>query len=246
MYEDRSPESAPPSPAGGQPPLGILHLLVWTLGSALMFSLLRQSDGAELRPVSWGRSLVYLFYGLVYGGALGSLLLPPWRWWRRGVPFPEAPGHWLLLTNGLIALLLGLSLFLLPRPATTRVDLWLHAASTAAPAVLYLWGALAPRGGTAWALVLALLGTLHLLQALCLVLLAGTRPGGIELMAYDLFRLLQSYGTLAAGLLVIVASLADVYRRVGRDWLHWAGAFVELATIVWITFGVFGGLPVFL
>lgn len=244
------------SPAVGQPRLGVAHLLMWTLGSALMFSVHPLTGATSGQPITAGRGVVYLFYGLVYGAALAGLALPLVRRWRGGVPFPVQPGHWLLVTNGLIALLLCASIVLLQTPADMGRQLaslgWqmtLHAAATGPPAVIYLWGAIAVRGGRRWAVVLAVLGLLHLFQAACLGLLAtmaGGRATGLEILLFDVYRIVQSYGTLAAGFLVIGATLADVYRREDRDWLHLVGVFVEVATIVWITFGIFSQLPVLL
>lgn len=231
-----APEDPAPGPADTTR-LRIVHLLAWTVGSAIMLAALRHFDAtAGLEPQPW-RTAGLLFYGLVYGAALAGLLLPFSRYFWGGAAYPRQPGHWLLLTNGVIALVFcGVRAADL-LPLSQAVQLTLQALATAPPAAFYLWGAVASRDRARWIILLTMLGSLHVVQSLVLIWLAGSlaaRPTGLDVILIDLMGILQTHGTLAAGLLLVLAALLDVTRRETRDWLHWVGSGVELATIVWI------------
>jgi hypothetical protein len=262
--QSSSPPPPTPSPSPGPPPrpasrfpsdrtgrrnrLGIVHFLVWMLGSALMLAVFRQFDASVDGPLSALRAVVYTFYGLVYGAALAGLLIPFSRYLWGGAAYPAQPGHWLLVANGVIALVFCAVLALESLPASEPFSTALQAGATALPAAAYLWGSFASRDAPRWTVLLGTLAALHGVQALCLGLLAAMLNAStfdLEPVLVALVQTLQSYGTLAAGLLVLVASGFDISQRTCRDWLHWVGVVVELATIAWILFGVFGGLSVF-
>ncbi len=84
--------------AGLAPRLRIAHLLCWTAASALGFAAYRGIT-PSLGP---GSPRVYLgVYDSVMGLALGTILtgvgIMAYRRWRRGMPYPSLPGHWLLI-----------------------------------------------------------------------------------------------------------------------------------------------------
>ena len=92
------------------------------------------------------------------------LALPAARLIRGGKPFPSLPGHWLLLSNGVIAVLLCVSILMTRKSPPAEWRLIVYAVSTGIPSAVYLGGAVAAGGGGRWTVVLSVLGTLHLVQ----------------------------------------------------------------------------------
>src|SRR5262245_47816764 len=88
--------------------LTIAHLMLWTLGCAVALGFYREITLAQQRPD--GRfQIVMQVFGLLYcipaGARIGTVFLFAWMTWRGDRSFPTQPGHWLLLTEGVSALL---------------------------------------------------------------------------------------------------------------------------------------------
>jgi hypothetical protein len=89
--------------------LGIIHLLGWMLGCALVLAVLKAIGDYSNVPEQFvfRDRLVRLGFGLAYGTAFSGLGLFLWRWRTGRGPGPTQPGHWLLLFGG-IALIIDL------------------------------------------------------------------------------------------------------------------------------------------
>jgi len=106
---DSAPITLPPSersPPGSQfksdpeqPPLGIIHLMLWTACAAVCFSLASAFD-LEFEPTDGVEGIVLpVAHGVGTSAALAGLLLAAARR-RRGLPYPGQPGETLLLLLG--------------------------------------------------------------------------------------------------------------------------------------------------
>lgn len=96
------PEATPlPSPAA--PPLGIIHLMLWTAGSAVIlvgYQLINFVWGASQRELQLALAIGQVLHATVYGPAVGSLLI--WFGRRsRAIAFPAQAGEWLLIASGI-------------------------------------------------------------------------------------------------------------------------------------------------
>lgn len=80
------------------PRLGIVHLLVWTACVAVVLGLNRLI--LRDRPIEGTEGIWLLLVGISGGTALGGLVLYYARRYR-GLPFPVAPGDYLLVVHGI-------------------------------------------------------------------------------------------------------------------------------------------------
>ena len=174
-----------------------------------------------------------LFFSLMFGLALAGLALILWRRWARGQAFPEAPGHWLLLSVASLALVVG-SLTVLSTiyesrwPAMhARFPAW-HMTMIAGHltiAVVAVVFACLLRGSWWWKCALILPALLWLFIGLSVLssVLGNWRPW------FAASRMIGQVATGACvGVLVIVACYRERGRDQQRDWLHWLGVGVVL------------------
>lgn len=232
------------------PRLGIVHLLGWTLGVAVVLGIYRAAnafriqDGAAQPMSPWA-----LGFGLAYGTALGGLSLFLWRWWRGTGSGPTQPGHWLLVFAGL-----GFCLDLL--------------AMAAAEAIVYLWTGTID-GFRIWNLHQCLgwsLGAMVAFVVLCrlreatvgwivitsLLFVAMSMAAIQHIVSFVAFELgalgswtwLVPLGGKTIGVAVVLAAILTVEivdRRRGRarDWLHAGGILaVTLLSLAELTANV--------
>jgi hypothetical protein len=90
-----------PAEAERGPRLQTGHLLLWVVGCAVGFAVLRAIVPADLAT---GRQrLMLLSSNVVWGTAFGTVLtgcgLMAYRRWRGGARYPSRAGHWLLLRD---------------------------------------------------------------------------------------------------------------------------------------------------
>jgi hypothetical protein len=223
---------------GAQLRLGILDLLIWMAGVAVVLALYRAfTDWGEIDPEDLAvAKLRQLAMGLAYGIAVGSLGLLAWRRFVRGLPFPSQPGHWLLVLLALACALDGVTWQVVkltqyagwvregpdPRYYAQLSLMWLSVFVGSLIAMMR-WKKL---GHWRWlAVATALLGAASGLSHLVAGLLfyggmppAFPFPGGN--WPYFVAMWSRAYGTALC--LALVWIIAYVDRR-DRDWLHWVG-----------------------
>ncbi len=235
------PESAPPLDPP-QPRLGIIHLMAWTLGSALILALQRaldQKNGAAFANMQFAYHAVAALSAFARGAALGGLLLWVKRKLLGGAPFPVAPGHWLLLIGGVLAAIeaLGYGIMVTVQRWQERDFLNLNAYLTL-QWIVYLMGTVLLllayyfSRHTHWRVVFGgMAGMEFLLLGLAVVALiqvATSRFGWGGIWLFYLGRILITLN----GLLAIVGVIGDGISRTRRDWLHWTGLATCLSSVV--------------
>jgi len=200
--------AAQQKPAPKDPPLTVVHLLIWIAGCALYLGVMR----ILLEPQQLAAGAGYLILRSASAGAgLGGLLLLPARRWRH-TTFPRHPGEWILLAVGarFVLEVLTAALPLNANPALTA----------AVNACVLLPGALFLRGSHVWR------------AAFCLMVLAYALPPLAD------FSATLARWNLPAGwwqpyvawirTLVLMALLASAIAWDGRSgtrrpWSHWVG-----------------------
>jgi hypothetical protein len=227
-----------------QPPrnrLSIAHLMLWTLGSAIILAGFRafanqpQQDQGRLGTIL---SVFYLAYCLPLGAQVGSVAI--WALQRVRGPqiFPTQPGHWLLLIEGVSGLLswLGYAIVLgtaqlLSLETYGQGSLWLLAQipPLATALVLYIrsWRNFRHEGSL-WGLANLALVLQHLLILAPVALLALCEwfvgPSASAFYPYGPFEVQSRCCGPVSGLAVLLAGIADLRTRAAkRDYLHWAG-----------------------
>jgi hypothetical protein len=248
-----SPENELPP----QPRLQIIHLLLWTAGTAVVLATWREHfAGSDSRSAAQVLAMVgFLLQAPLAGAAVASLGVWAYRA-RKGRRFPVQPGEWMLVVHGVTALawavVLMLTRILFETPirldgATTLTFFWLLAASCVylicvflIEAGLYLTAAIRVRTAPAWRLFLACQGLRAFVNA------SRWASNGLD-TAFDLpeLILLERFAAMAANatvcvclVMLIIAVVRDWRRRTPRGWMHWVGVVTALVTtlisIAWI------------
>ena len=231
-----SPEPQPPRNR-----LSIAHLMLWTLGSAIILASFRafanqpQQDQGRLGMIL---SVFYLAYCLPLGAQVGSVAIWAMQRWRGTRIFPTQPGHWLLLIEGVSGLLswLGYAIVfgttnLLSLETYGQGSLWLLAQipPLTIALVLYVgsWRRFREEGGM-WGvtgLMLVLQHVVILTPAVVLVLAEWfLGPRSSDFYPYGPFEFQSRCCGPVSGIAVLIAGIADLSTRAAeRDYLHWAG-----------------------
>ena len=235
-FKPQQPEQAPR--------LGIVHLLGWMAGCAVVLAIYRgTTDWAKIDPEYRATLRLWqLAFGLLYGTALSGLGLLAWRRLRGQSTFPTMPGHWLLVLSGIGFLHDGLTSWIAGRILAHESlspygfsPYWLQQTLGWGGAALVGLGCCFVKGAPFHWRVFILLVTL--------VFFANALTHGLgaadQLSPLVLRRRLFSgswpyyYGPLArvvgettcVGMLPLLVWL-DARARLRRDWLHWTGAVV--------------------
>lgn len=230
--------SSPPAAVGGespfgyppQPPLGIGHLLLWTLGTAIALAL----------SSYWGKraeipqKLVQFFnvqqvlFSMPLGAMLGGLGIFVYRRLKGGPAFPTQPGHWLLLVYGVVYLCSWVAMDVLEASRA-----WLEAHGfefylcyawisggvdglAALGQMLACWRV--PERGR-WGWYFGLAAGFDVCTMLVLWLADWSSP----------YQAVHIGGSVILLLVLIAALTTDLWRRTGRDWLHWTGVGAVLS-----------------
>lgn len=247
------PPSKPPLPQPPlpQPPLSISHLMLWTLGSAIILSanrtLFQQEMPTEsLRVVEVVRSIVM---SILYGINLAALLVFLSRAIRWNGPLPREPGHWLLFNGGIAAIVSFLlyALFLWNRGGDWNITdrklglyyfivygiqfcLWLAAIVGLAGRRALLWQLL-------FAYQIVICGIAAAIGAWMLWESTGDSlgmslggPGFGWFLWWSQIQPWVEYVPTCVGICGL--ALWEFCRRERRDWLHYAGVTTEAAMLL--------------
>lgn len=233
-FEGVSSAEAPTPPApdpyqGGEPRLGIIHLLVWTACVAFLLGI-NQSFPSSFSPGDRANriSLAFGIQSLGAGAGLAGLLL--WGWRRyRGRAFPRYPGEYFLVAIGLtVALSVPFTIWFcfLAASVGTRGGLssamrmvtgWIWA-QTILFGIVYLAAAIRMKA-TRWRLVFLL----------CLGI-AIARRSDILLRLFPIFPTWLAL-SFAGDVFLGVALWLDWRQKLRYPWPHWLG----IAIIFWDT-----------
>ena len=249
-----SPDLLPPVLKQHDPPqprLGIIHLMAWTLGSAMILAIQRAFNQQNLSELPWIHQAAQLTLGIcnafIYGAAVGGVFLWMSRLVRGGPKFPVAAGHWLLLIQGCLALLSWACMGMLSLlqgfgelgfdSGNFRAFLIIWLVQKVVPILLWIAAAVLCSGPTYWRVAL---GVHAISDALCALLLSLAILSTFG--SNDLFDGVWAIGAvqlldLLPALAVLVAAVLDLAYGVRRDWLHWVGVAIIFAggivSILW-------------
>lgn len=237
--DDRVPPiNLPLEPSGPAQRLGIMHLMLWTLCSAVYLTAMRgihtlMSDMEGVYATHQEASS--LAQGIVSGAVLAGALSMTLARVRRGPPLLCQPGHWLLLVAAIFTLIIM---------ATMIVLLTLDQQIFSSHWYFFVLGAefLIPPLGYAiaakceqtlrWRILFAILATLTLTQSLFYIGI-GLSGGVIHPMISSWFGIATSLWMLGTPILALMILLVSIVERIGRqrrDWLHWLGVITFTAT----------------
>jgi len=222
--------------------LSILHLMLWTLGSAVILACFRAlSSRQEDLPdeTAWVLPLYHLGYSLTLGAQVGSVPLFAMRRVSGQGGFPAQPGHWLLLVEGVSALLMfaGYGLFVLGGGQLDPSRIYLYFAlqipNLTACTVGYGLACAATAKGSPWRLALGVCGLVHGVQCLLFAVSAVTAYSDQNgLPWYGIWELPQSCLGITLGIAILTASMADWRSNAQRDIFAWAGIATFIGNIL--------------
>jgi len=218
-----------------QPRLGIIHLMLWTAGTAVALTIDRVAqdlvpeESSLVDPIQPGISAVW---AICVGPAIGAWAILVRRR-LHGIRFPTEPGEWLLLVSG--------ASYVFSQLCTTVGQLTQDADATQAPlpllwfamghlfpAIGYVIAALYNRRPRSWMVCFATIAIVHALLV-------------IELLAHSFsvywpYLNLISFAFVCLPLVVLVASGIDLGRRRHFGWLHWVGVITYLCgMLMWVS-----------
>jgi len=224
-----------------QPRLGIIHIMLWTAGSAVILAVYRALAAWDELP---GQQQVFLqvrqiLFSMSYGAAVGGLGVFLVRK-LRGVPYPLYPGHWILLNAGILTVLS----FAAWAVIATQIDdedfraqhlawnVWAGADSVIGAAV-YFYPTWRLREGTRWTLYFSAQIVISLVYVE--IVLAEQVFDPWYTLRWDLAPVFAT----ATAILLLVAVLLDWRSQLRRDWLHWTGVTVcvaglSLSVVSWV------------
>ena len=222
-----------------QPPIGIIHVLIWTACTALLMAGHRwfNTSGEMSDEHALFRTVTSVLNSILYGMALGGPILLVYRRLTGGAPFPVQPGHWLLLVEGFGCLIIW-SAFVGTRVLERWNDTPDYDMFYVAVRVLTIQASLAVvlacvgwrfRGELYWRLYFWI--RLPFYMAVALAWLPPLVSHYTQ-VPFSLVNGVQSCGVFVWGLWLVAAVIADWAKAKRRDWLHWLGVVVSFGGTV--------------
>lgn len=203
--------------------LSILHLLMWTTGSALLATYLRDfpADRFEgtLGAVLLGMQLTYAVIGGLGIASVGMLFQ---YGFRQNARFPREPGHWLLLASG-VGSLAGLAAYGIATfyefSNMGRASLRLGFHELASAGVLL--AGLASVRGRFWGRILLIETVIAVCVGISIVIYL--QPGFLRTPddTFHLFRYVFHWNSMILGFVLLVRSVIEGCTSPRpHDWLH--------------------------
>ena len=244
------------TPRAARPRLSIAHLMLWTLGTAIVLAFSR-AQIAMLEPARTSidnfveadalgtvQKVTAIAVSPFTGLAVALLIAVAWRLVRRGPLLLVQPGHWLLLIAGVtflknVAVQLAGYGVMRALMVDERIELMLSfrsivdAMGSAAIAALYLiaWERTAqpPR----WRVYFLAGSAVFWLVAIGTLLILAT-----NFVEQGQSALMVTIAVLGVPLVIVFlvsfpwAVGRDIWNKQRRDMLHWAGVIVVVATVL--------------
>jgi hypothetical protein len=222
-----------------QPRLQIVHLLLWTAGTAVVLGAWRgqlnevPADFVLIRVLSM---IQFFAVAPLLGAGVASLGVWAYRA-LRGIPFPIHPGHWVLVTLGLETLLragtstvwrglFGESVY---DSTEIRFVVWalIWSSISLIGAGLFLTAAVRIRAGLPWKVFLGGQAAHASIISLRWAVTAFIPSWWPQLALF-------AEGVVACVCIVLlfVAAAGDRRQRTQRDWMHWLGVITGLAAML--------------
>lgn len=229
-----------------QPPLGISHLLLWMLGTAVVLSVYRGFASQEgTTPEQQGVVVVnHVCLSLLAGINIAAVIVYARRLVVRDAPLLVQPGHWLLAIAGASNVLMWL--LMAPAAAISLLDkqhrfpewaascTWLaYSVGCFAAAAFHIVAMLVQREPRRWPiyfLVSAVFSALLGLVFGTMFVFSLDGPQG-AMRLYDVSRVymcLYPADQLTGIVILLFNLIADRADRRPRDWLHRVGVVVTL------------------
>ena len=226
------------------PPLGIGHLMLWTLGTALILAFGHPGASSKNAIGLILRSTFALSAALSAGGGIAYLILLPYYGFFRRLPVLKTGGHFLLLGIGIQAVLvLGYRYaFMIIGFLAGNLDSKLHFAGWAicyfaigAAHLSFLIGI--PKRGS-WVFVVVFSSAKWMFTAVMYL--------AIYASAYQIQRIFSTpihlLLTLIILALTVVGIIGDQARKEGQDWLSWWGKgaflFSQIVGVGWAIYSL--------
>jgi hypothetical protein len=224
--------------AAAAPRLSVMHLMLWTLCSAVYFALLRaiyaiQGD-ASLSSVETIQQTSGLMASIIAGAAItGTIALVSAR--VRGTPpLLRHPGHWLLLTSAITGVVTIPLVFLLLRTNDANYNL-AFGVVLLFPSIAF---AFAARSSPArhWRALFFAMALVALPQSMFYfgIWLSSGNVG----YAMAVLLAIANWGNLMLATAMVFVSIVELKTGPPRDWLHWTGVTAQLASsaphLIWM------------
>jgi len=225
------------------PRLRILHLMLWTLCSAVYLTLIRaiyalQGDMPNRYVAIQHASSVVR--GIITGAVLtGAIVLVSTRV-RTGPPMLRQPGHWLLFISAILNLiqlpLLILVLLLQDFASSGTFHYLIYGVVFLFPPIAYSVAARHSRARR-WKILFVALAAVSLTYFLYFLSVALSIDGRFG-YGVSIFASIPTWGSLLLAAAVLVVSLADWMAGRRYDWLHWTGVTTHVMaaslTMLWM------------
>lgn len=241
MDREKTKQSRLPREAAPPPRLHILHLLLWTLCTAVYLALVRAIDDVPKEmssSFSMLRHASSLVNSIFVGAALtgGGVLVHAYR--RHGTPLIRHPGHWLVLVSAafsMLMLLIFVASYVLPSDGSTDgVFFLVYGGVYMGSAVGYAF-AIQESELLRWKLIFVAIFGMAAMQGIHFFGIWATFDHFPE---WSLFSTLPNWGRLLVCLGIVIVSIVDARKGRHRDWLHWIGVATyivnSIVAVVWI------------
>lgn len=220
------------------PPIGVSHLLVLT--ACVGFVLAIQLRAMESMRATFSEQSLELFqFCFMVGGSLtdglalaGLFWLLDWR--RRRGRFHLQPGHWLIIFSGVTLLVTSATQLLLRSlisnnwPNNDAIALMMGPSVLQLVVSLFVLGLAVVWTGGVWrCLMVSLLLKSVLDSLLTILVLNGTSWSYLNWLYYAalVFQIVPI-------LLLIAAVIRDFFRKHRRDWIHYCGVILPVASLL--------------
>lgn len=232
--EETSPDSqTEPVIQMRAPRLSILHLMLWTLCSAVYLALVRViyalqdglPDGYATIQQSW--SVIHcIVAGAVFTGAIALVSTRV----RCGPPLLREPGQWLLFISAMMALirmpLLVAMILLQDETDTANRIISVYGFVFLMPTIAFFYAARRDRDRS-WKLLFYALVIVSFSQVL-MYLAIGSQMGFFSGW-FQIVNAIVYYGKMLLSGAIVVVSIVELKNGRQRDWLHWTGVISHVA-----------------
>jgi hypothetical protein len=228
--------------AAAAPRLSVLHLMLWTLCSAVHFSLLRaiyamQGD-VGVGSVETIQQTSGLMHSVIAGAVIaGAIALVSAR--VRGVsPLLRQPGHWLLFVAAIMALISLPLVYLMLRTSGAVYSAKFFLAFGVVflfPPIAFAFAANSSRTRHWRALFFAMLLVAMSQSSLYFGFWLSSGKSGFWMAVVSA---IPTWGNLMLATAMMFVSIVELKTGPPRDWLHWTGVTAQLASssphLIWM------------